>query len=63
VDQYRTRRVRLVTDPEGLPVNVDGELVATTPEDFAVAKNALHVIVPQGSEAARHDGGGPRSVT
>jgi diacylglycerol kinase (ATP) len=54
VSQYRTTRVRLETDPE-LLVNIDGELVARTPEEFAVADNALKVLVPQTSTAAhRH---------
>jgi len=52
VSQYRTTRVRLETDPE-MMVNIDGELVATTPQDFSVAGNALKVIVPQTSTAAR----------
>ena len=52
VSQYRTTRVRLETDPEML-VNIDGELVATTPQDFSVAGNALKVFVPQASTAAR----------
>ncbi len=54
VSQYRTTRVRLETDPE-LSVNIDGELVATTPQDFSVANDALKVLVPQGSAAARRD--------
>ena len=54
-DHFRTRRVLLETEPE-LSVNVDGELVARTPEKFAVAPNALRVIVPKTSTAARHDG-------
>ena len=54
VSQYRTPRVRLETDPP-LAVNIDGELVARTPQDFSVADNALKVIVPQASTAAhRH---------
>jgi YegS/Rv2252/BmrU family lipid kinase len=52
VSQYRTGRVRLETDPE-LSVNIDGELVARTPQDFSVAANALRVLVPQSSTAAR----------
>jgi len=56
VDHFRTRRVLLETDPPGLPVNVDGEIVASTPEEFSIARDALRVIVPQSSEAARHDG-------
>lgn len=54
VSQYRTSRVRLETDPE-LSVNIDGELVATTPLEFHVARNALKVLVPQNSTAARRD--------
>jgi len=30
--------------------------VARTPQDFSVVQNALHVLVPQESDAARHDG-------
>ena len=55
VDHFRTSRVVLETEPE-LSVNVDGELVARTPEEFSVAPNALRVIVPEGSSAARYDG-------
>ena len=54
VSQYRTTRVRLETDPP-LSVNIDGELVAMTPQDFSVAENALKVLVPQGSASARRD--------
>jgi diacylglycerol kinase (ATP) len=54
VDHFRTRRVLLETEPE-LPVNVDGELVPRTPEEFSVAANALHVIVPETSTAAQMD--------
>jgi YegS/Rv2252/BmrU family lipid kinase len=57
VSQYRTERVRIETDPE-LPVNIDGEVVARTPQDFSVAHNALRVLVPQDSTAARQDLGG-----
>ncbi|MBS2938094.1 lipid kinase [Nocardioides sp. J2M5] len=49
------RRVRLVTD-EPLEVNLDGEIAATTPATFEVDRNALHVVVPRGSGAARMDG-------
>ena len=55
VHHFRTSRVRLETDPE-LAVNIDGEVVARTPQDFSVVQNALHVLVPQESNAARHDG-------
>ena len=54
VHHFRTPRVRLETDPE-LPVNIDGELVSRTPQDFSIAHNALDVLVPQESAAARHD--------
>lgn len=55
VDHFRTSRVVLETEPD-LPVNVDGELVAHTPEEFSVDPNALRIIVPEGSTAARYDG-------
>ena len=54
VHNFRTPRVRLETDPD-LPVNIDGEVVTRTPQDFSVANNALHVLVPQESDAAHHD--------
>ena len=57
VHHFRTSRVRLETDPE-LAVNIDGEVVARTPQDFSVVQNALHVLVPQESAAARHDNDG-----
>jgi diacylglycerol kinase (ATP) len=54
VSQYRTERVRLETEPD-LAVNIDGELVTRTPQEFSVAHNALKVLVPPESEAARRD--------
>jgi diacylglycerol kinase (ATP) len=54
VHHFRTPRVRLETDPD-LPVNIDGEVVTQTPQDFSIARNALDVLVPQESAAARHD--------
>jgi len=54
VSQYRTPRVRLETEPE-LPINIDGEVVAMTPQDFSVAHNALKVLVPHSSTAAKRD--------
>src|ERR671911_2836043 len=54
VHHFRTSRVQIETDPE-LAVNIDGEVVARTPQDFSVVQNALHVLVPQESDAARHD--------
>jgi diacylglycerol kinase (ATP) len=54
VHNFRTPRVRLETDPD-LPVNIDGEVVTRTPQDFSVAQNALNVLVPQDSTAVRQD--------
>ena len=58
VHHYRTREVRIETKP-ALPTNVDGELAGRTPVTFGVAPNALRVLVPPGSGAARLDAGGP----
>lgn len=55
VSHYETSRVLVETEPH-LPVNVDGELVAQTPQEFSVARNALHVMVPPASSAARYEG-------
>jgi diacylglycerol kinase (ATP) len=57
VHHFRTSRVRLETDPD-LPINIDGEVVSRTPQDFSVARNALDVLVPQESAAASHDNDG-----
>jgi diacylglycerol kinase (ATP) len=54
VRHYRTERVRLETAPE-LAVNIDGEVVTSTPQDFSVDHNALKVLVPPESTAARQD--------
>jgi diacylglycerol kinase (ATP) len=54
VGHFRTERVRLETEPD-LPVNIDGEVVTRTPQDFSVAHNALRVLVPPESTAARQD--------
>jgi diacylglycerol kinase (ATP) len=54
VRHYRTERVRLETDPE-LAVNIDGEVVTSTPQDLSVDHNALKVLVPPESTAARQD--------
>src|SRR5918994_1493243 len=54
VHNFRTPRVRLETNPE-LQVNIDGEVVMRTPQDFSVAQNALNVLVPQDSAAASND--------
>lgn len=50
-----TRSVRLETEP-ALPVNLDGEVAATSPGTFTVDRNALLVVVPKGSTAAVLDG-------
>ena len=54
VTHHRTTKVVLETEPD-MPVNIDGEIVAHTPQTFGVARNALKVLVPQTSDAARHD--------
>jgi len=54
VRHFRTSRVRLETDPD-LPINIDGEVVTRTPQDFSVDHNALKVIVPSESSTARKD--------
>ncbi len=46
VHYWRTRRVRILTDPR-LFVNLDGELVCHTPKSFSVVPDALKVLVPQ----------------
>lgn len=50
-----TQHVRLVTEPP-LPVNLDGEIATVTPTDFTIERNAVRVVVPQRSTAARLDG-------
>jgi YegS/Rv2252/BmrU family lipid kinase len=57
VGRFRTQRVRLETKPD-LPINIDGELVARTPQGFSVARNALKVIVPPESTSVRRDHAG-----
>jgi YegS/Rv2252/BmrU family lipid kinase len=57
VHHLTSRRVRLVTE-EPLPVNLDGEIATTTPADFTVQRNAVHVVVPQSSNSALFDGPG-----
>ncbi|MCW2737224.1 lipid kinase [Nocardioides sp.] len=54
VHHATARRLRLLTD-EPLEVNLDGEVAATTPATFEVDRNALHVVVPVHSRAARKD--------
>lgn len=54
VTHVTTTRVVLETDPVE-PLNIDGEVVAHTPQEFAIARNCLKVIVPANSTAARLD--------
>jgi diacylglycerol kinase (ATP) len=49
-----TRKVLVQADPEQA-INVDGEVVTSTPQAFAVDRNALVVLVPKASTAARLD--------
>ena len=46
ITHFRTRRVDVHTE-DALSINVDGEIVATTPQQFSVARNALHVLTPE----------------
>lgn len=55
VYHLETRNVRLVTHPS-MPVNLDGEIATESPTDFAVQRNAVHVVVPQGSTGATFEG-------
>ncbi|KAJ1684523.1 hypothetical protein LUZ63_020278 [Rhynchospora breviuscula] len=55
VVHVRTRSVRVTTD-EPMPVNLDGEIAGHTPAAFTVERNAVRVVVPLGSDAARLDG-------
>lgn len=57
-----TQRVTLRTDPEQL-INVDGEVVASTPETFVVDHNALDVVVPLHATAAHRDRAEPSKIT
>ncbi|SEI73496.1 lipid kinase, YegS/Rv2252/BmrU family [Arthrobacter sp. yr096] len=50
-----SRSVRLVTNPP-LPVNLDGEIATSTPADFTVERNAVHVVVPKNSNSATFEG-------
>lgn len=55
VHHVTTRSLRLVTEPE-LPVNLDGEIAATTPTLFEIERNAVHVVVPRDATSAELDG-------
>ncbi|MPZ61970.1 MAG: lipid kinase [Propionibacteriales bacterium] len=59
VTHITTSRVELEADP-AQSLNIDGEVVARTPQQVSVAHNALRVLVPQESAAARLDVERPR---
>lgn len=59
VHHVTTRAVRIVTG-EPMPVNLDGEIAASTPVSFGLDRNALHVAVPSRSRAATLDAARPR---
>lgn len=52
-----SHHVRLVTEPP-FPVNLDGEIATTTPADFTLQRDAVHVVVPRGSTSGLFDGPG-----
>ncbi|MGH3367674.1 MAG: lipid kinase [Nocardioidaceae bacterium] len=54
VEHVTTRLMLLHTEPSQR-INIDGEVVATTPQEFSIARNALDVLVPQHSTAAQQD--------
>ncbi len=54
VHHLTTRALRLTTDSEQ-QVNLDGELLTSTPVDFRVDRNAFEVIVAQHVSHVRHD--------
>lgn len=56
VQQLSTRVIE-VTTYDGQPVNLDGEIAATTPIRFEVQRNALDVVVPRHVTHVRHDTG------
>lgn len=58
VEHFRVRSVQVDTD-QAMPINIDGEIVASTPQRFEVARNALHVVVP----ASWTDGQAPDEAT
>lgn len=60
VQHVATRHVRVLTEPS-LGVNLDGEISASTPAEFTVERNAVHVVVPEHSDAAVLDGPDPAS--
>lgn len=55
VHHLTTRKVLLTTQP-ALPVNLDGEIVTSTPSLFEIERNAVNVVVPQHATSAALDG-------
>jgi diacylglycerol kinase (ATP) len=49
-----TQRLRMRTEPDQ-HINVDGEVVASTPREFSIAGNVLDVMVPRDATAAQKD--------
>ena len=43
---FRGRQLRVITDPP-LPISIDGEVLAKTPADVRIAKQAIEVVVPR----------------
>ena len=56
VHYFRTTAVRIETD-RPLAINADGELVDRTPVYVSLARNALRILIPWSSTAAKQDGG------
>ncbi|WP_273845992.1 lipid kinase [Rubrobacter calidifluminis] len=54
VSHFKTTEVHLETYPVQR-INIDGEIGPSTPEIFRVERNALNVLVPPGTDAARRD--------
>ena len=54
VSHFQTRSIHVETGPS-MPINVDGEISGRTPTKFSLAPNALRVLVPRSSGAARLD--------
>lgn len=46
IEHLRVKAVQIDTDQE-MPINIDGEVVSSTPRHFKVARNALHVVAPE----------------
>ena len=53
--QHVVTRALVLTTDEPQPVNLDGEIVTTSPVDFRVQRNAIEVAVPDHITHLRHD--------